>query len=110
MVLENAMWWVFGWAAGVLTLMQMQVWKARHERRKPMQINPNFIPMNERLAQDWDVKELVQPEAFIPIPRDITKVVVMQECPQCGKAFRRVNQHIRLKHAVRSANEEVSDE
>lgn len=106
------MWWVFGWAAGVLSLMQMQVWKVRHERRNPLQINPNFIPMDERLAQEWDVKELVQPDPFLPTPRAI-KPVVMQECPRCGKAFRRVNQHIRLAHPVseeiRTANEETID-
>ena len=108
---ENTMWWMFGWVTGVLCLMQLQVWKARQARRNPHQSNPNFIPIDERLAQEWSVAEL---EKWQPVARSTEPeaVSVMQECEICGKAYKRLATHTTRMHpAVRIAKEEeTSDE
>lgn len=90
-------WFVMGVITGVLTLMTIQVLQAQRQRHwMEVPLGP-FVP-KEPEPQEWNTKEL--DEVFIPTPHlYIPKAVpALEECPQCGKAYRRVSQHIRLSH------------
>jgi hypothetical protein len=95
-------WLILGWCTGILSLMQVQVWREWRKRRNPLQMNPNFVPMEQRLS-DWSTAELDIPVPFIPTPREITPV--LQECPHCGRGYKRVAQHIRMAHKVKVEDE-----
>ena len=93
---------IVGFATGVLALMQVQVIVAWNKRRTdPYFLNPHFIPMEQRL-QDWDTAELDEPVPFVPTPRSATP---LQECPQCGRGFKRVATHITMAHKVKVEDE-----
>lgn len=50
---------------------------------------------------DWD--EAAEIEVFIPTPavhKSVVQPKPLEECPQCGKAYKRVSQHIRMSHKV----------
>jgi hypothetical protein len=102
--MDNVMWGFLGWVTGILTLMQVQVLREHRRRNNPAQINPNFIPMEERLKPkvDWDAaaKTELADDAVKIVPRTLTPAapVAMQECPECGLAFKRVKTHIARKH------------
>jgi hypothetical protein len=92
-------WAVLGWCVGVLSLMQWQVWRAWKVKRNPHQFNPDFVPLEQRIADlDWHVSELTQTPVVTITPRVVSPS--LQECPQCGRAFKRVKQHIAMAHKV----------
>jgi hypothetical protein len=81
-------WLWAGWCTGILTVMQMQVFKARRGR--------HYMHYDMKLRepdQEWNMDEL---EKWKPVER-ITPSP-LEECPQCGKAYKRVAQHIRMSH------------
>jgi hypothetical protein len=100
--MDFVMWWALGVATGVLLLMTVQVIQARREKH-PMHYDMPRMPKptETRNISDWDIQELT-PVKVIPknTPLEVTPVIppAMQECPECGKAYKRVSQHMRLSH------------
>lgn len=96
--MSEVFWGVMGWCTGVLSLMQWQVWKVRQGKRNPVLVNPNFVPLEQRVADlDWHVSELT-PAPVVTITPRVVSSPSLQECPECGRAFKRVKQHIAMAH------------
>jgi hypothetical protein len=81
-----------GWITGILTVMQIQVSKARRDR--------HYMQFDMKLREpdrEWNVAELAR---WTPEPRITPPPPPMEECPQCGKAYKRVKTHIAMVHKV----------
>lgn len=96
--MNEVFWFLMGVCTGILVLMTIQVLIAKRDKHF-MQYSIK-TPLQKETV-DWDMGEL---DRVIPIPRDQTPVIqpipkpIMQECPDCGKAFKRVSQHRTRMH------------
>jgi len=85
---------VLGTVAGAVAYWWLQMERARRARH-PMEVPFKMPPRTA--VRDWQIAELTP---RLPEPKKSAAPIapVLQECPQCGLAFKRVAQHIRMKH------------
>lgn len=95
------LWSATGFICGVLGLLTAQMVRARQGRHHMMY----DMKLLEPEPTKWD--EAAQAELFVPTPRanQLPTAPALQECPDCGRAFKRLSQHRRMTPACASTRD-----